>query len=229
MPCISPINCAPPPHFISGLQPDNEQKVIGHIMSRYGVEHPPTEETEEEMESWLNCTGLIHLTELDLSNLELALALPPIVAKFTNLKKLNLNGNFLRSFPDEFEALTQLEHLSLCGNSLEGVPWQLTKLPQLKFLDISGNSGVMDVENALEIGSLEELVADGAHLSGSYGSKILHKLCHKLTRISVKGDPFVGDQVTNLECLMESSLQGMNYQCEECNPTSLRVDALPPA
>lgn len=197
-------------------------------MSRYRVEHP---RTGEAMESWLNRTELIHLTELDLSNLALALALPPIVAKFTNLKKLNLNGNFLRSFPNEFEALTQLEHLSLCGNYLEGIPWQLTKLPQLKSLDISGNHEVMNVRNALKIERLEELVADNVdlQLSERYGSKILHKLCHKLTSISVKGDQFVGDQATNLERLKESSLRGMNYQCNRCHLTSLRVDALPPA
>ncbi|MCP5492760.1 MAG: leucine-rich repeat domain-containing protein [Chlamydiales bacterium] len=179
------------------------------------------------MESWLNRTGLIHLTELDLSNLALALALPPIVAKFTNLKKLNLNGNFLRSFPNEFEALTQLEHLSLCGNSLEGIPWQLTKLPQLKSLDISGSHEVINVENALEIESLKELVADNVdlQLSSPYGSEILHKLCHKLTRISVKGDRLVGDQATDLVHLKNFSLRGKDFKCEEC----LRVDALPPA
>ena len=172
------------------------------------------------MESWVCRTGLIHWTELDLSNLDLGFILPPIITKFTNLRKLNLDDNKIWILPDEFENLSQLEHISLRNNSFDEVPYVLTKLLQLNYLDISHN-GVVDIKYAVEIEGLKTFKADKnkCNFHRDHGATCLHNLCHKLTEISLKDEELGPDyNAGDLEKLKQITLPRMRrFPCLECS------------
>lgn len=64
--------------------------------------------------------------------------LPPEIARFTQLTRLYLDGNELRSLPGEMAALICLQRLYINNNKLEWIPDTLS-LPELQYLELRSN------------------------------------------------------------------------------------------
>lgn len=80
-------------------------------------------------------------TKLDLSHLDLK-ELPSELCQFlakTQLKELDLEGNYLTSVPHEMNFLKQLEKLNLNSNKLSSLPHEIGFLNNLKELNLEGN------------------------------------------------------------------------------------------
>ena len=98
--------------------------------------------TDAPVSSWFGVTVEDSLiTELDLSDNELAGTLPMEVGDFVDLKRLDLGGNRLTDgLPVDLGALSDLETLDLSRNRFSGpVPRELASLGAIRRLDLSGN------------------------------------------------------------------------------------------
>lgn len=78
------------------------------------------------------------ITSLDLSGEELT-AIPSIIFKCRNLKKLNISNNRLSSIPKEIQTLRKLKVLNVSHNMLTQIPAPVCRLLKLRVLDISHN------------------------------------------------------------------------------------------
>lgn len=65
--------------------------------------------------------------------------LPSTIARFTQLKKLNLNYNPIEDVKPGIEKLTQLEELSFYKSKLKNIPSPLFDIPKLKVIDLYFN------------------------------------------------------------------------------------------
>ncbi|WP_342379726.1 leucine-rich repeat domain-containing protein [Myxococcus stipitatus] len=67
--------------------------------------------------------------------------LPPVLARLTKLKTLNVNDNpALDTLPPELARLPSLEQVSLQGTGIRAVPEVLSLLPKLRFLSLKATS-----------------------------------------------------------------------------------------
>jgi len=79
------------------------------------------------------------ITQLDLSNNDLAGSLPAEVRQLQNIRVLNLADNNFTGVPAEIGQLNKLEILDLSNNQLTGLPYELGNLSSLQLLDLRGN------------------------------------------------------------------------------------------
>ncbi|GAA0909849.1 COR domain-containing protein [Virgisporangium aurantiacum] len=82
--------------------------------------------------------SLSGLTSLDLSNNELA-TLPPWLADFTALERLDASGNNLQSVPESLRTLRSIRTLYLSDNRISYLPTWICDLGSLRKLDLEGN------------------------------------------------------------------------------------------
>ncbi|KAJ7522328.1 hypothetical protein O6H91_18G006700 [Diphasiastrum complanatum] len=105
-----------------------------------------------------NTTGVV--TEVDLSNMNLAGPLPSGLCLLRNLTSLNLGNNFLNgSFPDELLGCNNLMLLNLSQNLIVSVlPTGISKLQRLTNLDLNGNNFSGPIPSGFgELSQLESL------------------------------------------------------------------------
>ena len=122
------------------------------------------------------------LRELDLSDCG-HVELPDDAAvwsRFASLRQMNLNGNALRSLPNEMRVLSSLEVLFLSENQFDSVPQVIGELPKLRVLSFRGNSFVEFFSTHLPAHSLVWLILTNNninHLHENIGElKLLRKL-----------------------------------------------------
>lgn len=77
------------------------------------------------------------------------------IAQLSQLKKLNLNRNQLRSLPEElFTSMPNLQHLLLANNQLMSLPSEIA-LPALVKLSLKGNTGLQVIPPLNNLPSLQ--------------------------------------------------------------------------
>lgn len=69
----------------------------------------------------------------------LLVKVPLVIFEFTNLIKLNLSDNDLKSIPNDIQALNKLEYLYLNKNNFSIFPSSIFHCPRLKFVSLSDN------------------------------------------------------------------------------------------
>ncbi len=79
------------------------------------------------------------LTELNLSNNQLAGSLPGEIRFLSNLEVLDASNNQMTGVPAEIGQLSHLRVLNLGNNQLTGLPLELGNLTSLETLDLRGN------------------------------------------------------------------------------------------
>lgn len=79
------------------------------------------------------------LEELDISNNNLAGALPAEIRFLKKLRILKADNNLMTGVPAEIGQLENLQVLDLSNNRLTGLPNELGNLKKLKVLNLSGN------------------------------------------------------------------------------------------
>ena len=87
----------------------------------------------------ISCGGRRHperVVSLNLSSLDLAGFIPPMIANLTFLRKIDLSDNQIHgSIPQEIDRLFRLQHLNLSMNSLDGgIPASLFHCSKLKVI-----------------------------------------------------------------------------------------------
>ena len=92
--------------------------------------------------------------------------LPPELAKLTGLRLINLGGNRLAKIPDEITSLGGLETLILRGNGLEKLPDGLGRMTRLLWLDLGDNRLQSLPEGLGNLTALTELDLNGNELTG---------------------------------------------------------------
>ena len=123
------------------------------------------------------------VTALELSDADVAGALPASLASLSALVTLDLSWNgFSGEIPAALGSLSSLEVLRLSSSSLSGaVPSALGSLGSLRVLDLRSNSLSGAVPSALgSLSSLEDLRLDSNNLSGSIPAELasLESLVH---------------------------------------------------
>ena len=123
------------------------------------------------------------VTALELSDADVAGALPASLASLSALVTLDLSWNgFSGEIPAALGSLSSLEVLRLHNNSLSGaVPSALGSLSSLRVLELRSNSLSGGVPSALgSLSSLEDLRLDSNNLSGSIPAELasLESLVH---------------------------------------------------
>jgi len=80
--------------------------------------------------------------------------IPEVILSLTNLKRLTIEYNEIKSIPDDIANLKNLEYLQLGDNELESVSSKISKLENLKEIDLSDN----DIKKLpAEFGNLKNL------------------------------------------------------------------------
>ncbi|KAK6039859.1 leucine Rich repeat-containing domain protein [Cooperia oncophora] len=105
------------------------------------------------------------ITRVSLRNNSLKKFPKKIISKFPNLTILNVEGNEITEFPDEFEELTSIKGLNAANNRLTAVPEGVFSLKHLAILDLSGNL-------------IEDVDADR-----------LYSCCPSLVQLKLSGNP----------------------------------------
>ena len=107
------------------------------------------------------------VTDLDLSDNNLAGTLPAELGGLTELTSLDLSGNQLRGMLPDLRSLTELTTLNLSSNQLRGMLPDLRSLTQLRALYLNGNRLNGDIPEALgDFTGLQELSLRNNRLSG---------------------------------------------------------------
>ena len=125
---------------------------------RLSLENQALRSLPEELERRV-CEEKIN--ELSLARNHLS-PLPPAIAAFTGLRKLDVSANGLIELPDQLCELNALEVLLLKRNSLKCLPKSFQLLRRLRELNLSGNNLEKFPEEILSLVELEVL-----HLGGN--------------------------------------------------------------
>ncbi len=142
--------------------------------------------------------------------------LPPELGGLTELRTLNLSGNYLTgSIPPELGSLMNLSYLNLAANYLTGsIPPELGSLMKLQWLNLRGNYLTGSIPP--ELGSLTELsrlFLDFNYLGGSIPPEL-----GNLTNLwlSLSPNRFTGCIPTALRSIEGNDLRSLNLpNCEE--------------
>lgn len=95
------------------------------------------------------------VTKLDLANSDLTNLKE--IARFTELKTLNLRANQLTQFPEEIFGLENLRELTMTDNLIRRVPQDIGKLKNLESLALNSNKFTRFPHEILELDKLEIL------------------------------------------------------------------------
>ncbi|KAG7957013.1 hypothetical protein I3843_11G153700 [Carya illinoinensis] len=177
------------------------------------------------------------ITGIELKRLNLIGVLPAEFGNFTNLRRLDLDrnyingpipttfaklplvnlsllGNRISEVPPEIGYISSLEELDLEDNLLEGsLPESLGKLSNLKRLLLSGNNFTGTIPKTFgDLKNLSEFRIDGSRISGKIPDFVGNWI--NLTRLDIQGTDMEGpipsniSRLTNLEELRISDLKG---------------------
>ncbi len=91
--------------------------------------------TNEELLKKIEEAKASGATRLDLTD-KLLTTLPPELFQLTNLKVLNLRGNYINQLPPEIDHLKNLTYLDFIGNRLTTLPLELFQLKNLTYLNL---------------------------------------------------------------------------------------------
>ncbi|KAG6670915.1 hypothetical protein I3843_Q028600 [Carya illinoinensis] len=177
------------------------------------------------------------ITGIELKRLNLIGVLPAEFGNFTNLRRLDLDrnyingpipttfaklplvnlsllGNRISEVPPKIGYISSLEELDLEDNLLEGsLPESLGKLSNLKRLLLSGNNFTGTIPKTFgDLKNLSEFRIDGSRISGKIPDFVGNWI--NLTRLDIQGTDMEGpipsniSRLTNLEELRISDLKG---------------------
>ncbi|KAK7858402.1 putative leucine-rich repeat receptor-like serine/threonine-protein kinase [Quercus suber] len=132
-----------------------------------------------------NTGGVCHVVSIFLKGQDLAGILPPSLVKLPNLKKIDLNRNYLSGMiPREWASL-KLEYLSISTNNLSGRIDYLANITTLKALTIESNLFSGPVPPGLaNLVDLELLVLSANNLMGELPVALTNLTKLKILRIS---------------------------------------------
>nr|XP_034897865.1 probable disease resistance protein At4g27220 [Populus alba]XP_034897866.1 probable disease resistance protein At4g27220 [Populus alba] len=102
-------------------------------------------------------SDLVNLTALYLCTCR-NLRYTPSLAKFRELRNLNLRNTALEELPQGMEMLSNLRYLNLSGNNLKDMPAGiLPKLSQLQFLSVNRAAGIFKTVRVEEVACLKRM------------------------------------------------------------------------
>jgi len=97
----------------------------------------------------------------------------PSIGKLTELEILHLQGNKIKTLPEELFELKKLKHLDLDYNKIEEIPSNINELTELNNLNLQGNKIKTLPEELFELKLLKELNLSGneiKEISSSIGN-----------------------------------------------------------
>lgn len=114
-------------------------------------------ENKKSLTEFLQGKNLLKITSINLQGENLT-AIPEIIFRCRNLRKLNLSNNLLATIPSEITRLKKLKVLNVRHNRLTQIQAWIGKMPNLRTLDISHNL-IKSLPQQIQHISLEKLIA----------------------------------------------------------------------
>ena len=114
-------------------------------------------ELKKPLTEFLQGKNLLKVTSINLQGENLS-AIPDIVFKCKNLRKLNLSNNQLVTIPQEITCLKTLKVLNLRSNRITQIHAWIGKMKALKTLDVSHNQ-IKTLPQQIQFINLERLIA----------------------------------------------------------------------
>jgi Leucine-rich repeat (LRR) protein len=110
-----------------------------------------------------------HVVGLDLSNMDISGAIPPVIGELSHLRSLDVSNNSFSGVPASIGNLTRLQRLFMNYNRISGaIPPVISDLSQLRNLDISYNRISGAIPPALgRLSQLQALNISSNNISGA--------------------------------------------------------------
>ena len=181
--------------------PDDLDFLLGELRSEVSRRSHRLEETPESRRIPSGSEGLI---DLDLSSRELWDLPMRVFSRPGSVRSLDLSNNSLENIPPEIALFERLEKLNLRGNRISFLPKELFELTALKHLDLGYNFEIRDIPSGISaLRSLESLIVTDTLVESL--PQELFKL-EKLTELvlaenKIRDLPSTIRVLRNLECL----------------------------
>ncbi|RCV11725.1 hypothetical protein SETIT_2G209400v2 [Setaria italica] len=110
-----------------------------------------------------------HVVGLDLSNMDISGAIPPVIGELSHLRSLDVSNNSFSGVPASIGNLTRLQRLIMNYNRIsDAIPPVISDLSQLRYLDISHNRISGAIPPALgSLSQLQSLNISNNNISGA--------------------------------------------------------------
>ncbi|TVU30056.1 hypothetical protein EJB05_21661, partial [Eragrostis curvula] len=161
-----------------------------------------------------SCGLLYKWTEFLVYSKSLSGSIPPSLANYSSLVKLNLDeNNLVGSIPDSFGMLHHLEELDLSTNYLSGlVPYSIYNMSTLTFLDMGNNSfaGKIPLDIGFLLPSINTLILQANRFEGLVPFSLANASSLEVLDLGVNSFHGLIPELGSLTMLQELDI-GVNY------------------